>query len=130
MNARGNQVRCKPGDRCRIVAPATNEFHSPNIGRIVMVVRPYRAGETIGEANDWVADGADGGRHWVVASLGDGLRCYSVVNGRPNKSRTVMTMPISDHRLVPLDDDEGGVEASVLRCAPRPLVAAAESPSR
>lgn len=88
-----------------------------NTGRIVVIVRPYRKGEYVGGVNDWLDDGRDGscGRHWIVTSLGDGLSCYPVVNGRPGELRTVMSMPISDHRLAPLGDEEGGIESSALR---------------
>lgn len=114
---RNTRLRCKEGDRCRIVAPAMNGCTATNVGCIVLVARPYRAGETIAGASDWIADGPDGGRHWVVASLGEGLSAHVLVKGRLVRSRTVMTMPISDHRLMPLGDDEGGVEERELRLA-------------
>jgi hypothetical protein len=110
------KLRCKPGDRCLIVAGGCDGLPPLNIGRVVVVVRAYARGEYVGGVNDWLPDAPDGGRHWVVASLGDGLRSQFVKNGVPEIGYEIaMTTPIADCRLMPLDDDEGGIEESALR---------------
>lgn len=118
------RVRCKPGDRCRIIAPSLMSQRSgkksPNLGHIVVIVRPYQPGETVSGAKDWFPDAPGGGLEWVVMSLADGIACQTMVEGRIVEERRVMVMPIADCRLEPLDDDEGGVEESTLRRQPRP----------
>ena len=110
------RARCKPGDRCLIVP--TSSQPTSNVGRIVVVVRPYRDGEAVSGINDWVLD-HDTAPAWVVASLGEPLNCHKVTDGVAGPIQKVMAMPLTDARLRPLPDDEGGIEQRKMRRAPR-----------
>ena len=105
MNAKTNQkpTRCKPGDRARVIAAAVPQ----NVGRIVMVIRPYVGKEHIGGA-PWECDN----KAWIVASLGGDLVC---IQGDDSKTSTVFTAVINDVNLQPLHDDEGGPEDAATR---------------
>ena len=96
-------TRCKPGDRARVIA----SFFPQNVGRIVMVIRPYFDKEVVSGAT-WHSDKPS----WVVFSLGDGF----ATTGDDNKSsRPYMTVVLQDAQLQPLHDNEGGPEDAATR---------------
>lgn len=93
------RVRCKPGDRARVVDLAGKV--------IVIVVRRFEPGEEISGHSDWVVNTPA----WVTVPVGAPLRCYAVRNHvYAFDYPPVMCMPIADARLQPLLDDEGGTE--------------------
>jgi hypothetical protein len=113
-------ARCKPGDRCRIVAGFNSGAPRSNVGRIVVVVRPWRDGEAVSGIDDWLTLASAPGPAWVVTALSDGLHCHKIIDGVVvGPARKVMSMPILDARLQPLKDSEGGVEQPTMRRAPR-----------
>lgn len=95
--------RCKPGQRARIVDD------SPHVGKIVVIVRPYR-GEKVGDST-WVEE-----LHpWVVTSL-SGLLHWRRVDG--SKRGMASTVVIDDRKLEPLSEDDDGLHVEQERQLP------------
>ena len=104
MSAKQKPTLCKPGDRARVIAASLPE----NVGRIVMVIRPYHDGEIVGGAS-WFCDKTA----WVVASLSIG---FATSNSKDVRNREKsMVVVFNDANLQPLHDDEGGPEDSATR---------------
>lgn len=91
--------RCKPGQRARVISGTANR------GKIVLVVRPYRFGEKISDA-EW----PEALYPWVVTSLGAPLRWHRV--GDLSATGTDMTIVLCDTDLEPLRDDDDGLTRS------------------
>jgi len=83
--------RCKPGQRARIIASGWN------LGKVVVVVRPYH-GEFVSGAT-W----PEAIFPWVITSLGSLLRarCLNTMK----EVAPTMTIVVDDRDLQPLDDD-------------------------
>jgi len=96
-------TRCKPGDRARVIAA----YIPQNVGRIVMVIRPYDGKEHIGPGS-WRCDGPA----WVAASLGGGV---TAMEGDDSVGPTVFVAVFNDANLQPLHDDDGGIEDAATR---------------
>ena len=111
-----SHLRCKPGDRCQIVASGKGQAVSPNLGRVVVVVRRWQPGEAVSGIDDWITDGPA----WVVVSVGDGLLHRKYVDDLPvGPYAKSMAMVMDDARLRPLKADEGGIEQPATRRMPR-----------
>lgn len=118
---RSSRVRCKPGDRCRIIGGAKGVPFT-NAGRVVVVLHRADDGKTA----------ANGGPAWHVMALGAPLRTYSrfVDTGKfAREKEPSMTADIEDARLVPLDDDDDGIQESAQRRAPRSTPVPEEVPA-
>ena len=87
--------RCKPGQRARIIGGGWN------IGKIVLVVRPYFGEEIDGIWPQPIFP-------WVVSSLGAPLRRCCLTTGKEKPAK--MAAVYDDCDLEPLDDDEAGIE--------------------
>lgn len=94
-------TRCKPGDRARIISARIPK----NRNSVVAVVRRYKPGEIVAGA-DWTCDGAA----WVVVALGNAITSFDIKTGALTQG---MTAVFGDAQLMPLRDDEGGIEDSV-----------------
>lgn len=117
----GDKLRCKPGDRCVIVETLSSGKRHMNGGRIVLVVRHYRSGEIVCGTSDWAEETDPPNFHWVITPLGDGLKILTPEGGA---TELAWEMPIPDRHLIPLGEDEGGIEDSALR----PLLALDRTP--
>ena len=105
-----DRLVCKPGDRARILDGTMNK------GRIVVVVRRYIPGEKVGGHDDWMEDDPF---TWVTVPIGLGLRCVMVRQGKTVcEFPRVMEMPIADHRLMPLHDDDDGLKVERSKAVP------------
>lgn len=88
--------RCKPGQRAKIITGIENK------GKIVLVVRPYRFGEKIGDSR-W----PEALYPWVVTSLGAPIHWRNIEN--PQTTGFSSTVVLCDTQLQPLDDDDDGL---------------------
>jgi hypothetical protein len=95
------KTRCKVGDRARV----TGALLPQNMGKIVVVVRPYRDREIVG-GSSWVNDG----NAWAVVSLGSPIA--GTWNGEVTVSRTAV---FNDAQLTPLSDDDDGLTRKAVR---------------
>jgi len=103
------KTRCKPGDRAKVII---SQVCPENIGLIVVVVRPYQPKEIIDGAT-WV----DNCPSWVVVSLGRPI--FSIREGDNLRIEHQCVAVIPDYALVPLDDDDAGIEAKATKRKPR-----------
>lgn len=108
-------IRCKPGDRARVVRSLFPE----NIGKIVVVVRPYDGIEQLGKANSHV-NVEESVPSWVVVPVWNPIK---------TETRGVTyfeaVSAYEDFALQPLRDDEGGIEGLTVRTKPMSIVGGA-----
>jgi len=105
-NFSSGAIRCKPGDRARVIGAVCRE----NIGTVVVVAKPYFPNEKI-DGMTWVSNGPA----WVVVAVGKlitGRDKYGIMS----ENRTAV---LDDANLVPLDDDDAGTRVTETKKKPR-----------
>ncbi|WP_028605525.1 hypothetical protein [Ottowia thiooxydans] len=107
--------RCKPGQRARIIVGRVDK------GKIVLVVRAYRPGEKISDA-EW----PKAIYPWVVTSLGAPIHWSRI--GNPAITGLSSTIVLCDTEIEPLEDDDDGLARDTDVSTPKDLPKARVNP--